>query len=65
MANMSYCRFNNTAQALQDCLNATENNELHDLADYEYRGIEDILELCEAMLDYREQLEEAINNKNK
>ena len=62
MGNMSYCRFKNTSMDLQDCLEAIENNELDDLVDYEYEGIEDILAYCEAILEYREDLEEAINN---
>jgi hypothetical protein len=28
MSNMSYCRFNNTFQDLQDCLEALENREI-------------------------------------
>ena len=62
MGNMSYCRFKNTSMDLQDCLEAIENNELDDLVDYEYEGIEDILAYCEAILEYREDLEEVINN---
>ena len=62
MGNMSYCRFKNTSMDLQDCLEAIENEEIHDLVDYEYEGIEDILAYCEAILEYREDLEEVINN---
>ena len=62
MGNMSYCRFKNTSMDLQDCLEAIENNELDDLVDYEYEGIQDILDCCEAILEYREDLEEVINN---
>ena len=47
---------------LQDCLEAIENNELDDLVDYEYEGIQDILDCCEAILEYKDRLEEAINN---
>ena len=65
MGNMSYCRFNNTANALEDCLDAIENNELDDMADFEHEGIEDIINCCEAILEYRARLEEAIDNKNK
>ena len=61
MGNMSYCRFKNTSMDLQDCLEAIENNEIHDLVDYEYEGIQDILDYCEAILEYREELEEAID----
>ena len=64
MGNMSYCRFKNTSMDLQDCLEAIENNELDDLVDYEYEGIQDILDCCEAILEYKARLEEAIiNNK--
>ena len=62
MGNMSYCRFKNTSIDLQDCLEAIENNELDDLVDYEYEGIQDILDCCEAILEYKARLEEAINN---
>jgi|TARA_R100001163_G_scaffold7129_1_gene7584 hypothetical protein len=62
MGNMSYCRFKNTSMDLQDCLEAIENNELDDLVDYEYEGIQDILDCCEAILEYKARLEEAINN---
>ena len=56
---MSYCRFKNTSLDLGDCLDAIENGQIHDLADYEYEGIEDILDYCEAILEYREDLEKA------
>ena len=62
MGNMSYCRFKNTSMDLQDCLEAIENNELDNLVDYEYEGIQDILDCCEAILEYKARLEEAINN---
>ena len=62
MGNMSYCRFKNTSMDLQDCLEAIENNEIHDLVDYEYVGIRDILDCCEEILEYKARLEEAINN---
>ena len=62
MGNMSYCRFKNTSMDLQDCLEAIENNELDNLVDYEYEGIQDILDCCEAILEYKARLEEVINN---
>ncbi len=30
MGNMSYCRFENTAQDLQDCVRAIENGDVYD-----------------------------------
>ena len=62
MSNMSYCRFKNTSQDLGDCLDAIENNELNDLADFEYDGMRDLLELCEAILEHQEILEEVIDD---
>ena len=56
---MSYCRFKNTSLDLGDCLDAIARGEIHDLVDYEYEGIEDILDYCEAILEYREDLEKA------
>ena len=44
MGNMSYCMFKYTSMDLQDCLEAIENNELDNLVDYEYEGIQDILD---------------------
>ena len=59
MGNMSYCRFKNTSLDLGDCLDAIERGEIRDLVDYEYEGIRDILDYCEAILEYREDLEKA------
>ena len=65
MGNMSYCRFKNTSQDLGDCLDAIENNELNDLANFEYDGLRDLLDLCEAMLEYQETIEEAIDENDR
>ena len=65
MGNMSYCRFKNTSMDLQDCLEAIENNELDDLVDYEYEGIQDILDCCEAILEYKARLEEACDENGR
>ena len=36
-----------------------DKKEIYDLVDYEYEGIRDILDYCEAILEYREDLERA------
>ena len=61
---MSYCRFKNTSMDLGDCLDAIERGEIHDLVDYEYEGIQDILDYCEAILEYRQDLEEDRLSRN-
>ena len=64
MSNMSYCRFNNTSKDLGDCLDAIENQDYKDLADYEVDGLEAILEYCEAILEHREEIREVISENN-
>ena len=46
MGNMSYCRFENTAHDLRDCLDAIQNRETEDLSTYEVEGLEKILNLA-------------------
>ena len=58
MSNMSYCRFENTSRDLGDCLDAIENENLNDLSSYEKKGLQDLLDYCEAILEYEEQIEE-------
>ena len=66
MGNMSYCRFENTAQDLSDCYEAIQNGETTELNDYETRGLEELLELCKNIMTYEDELEQIINeNKNK
>ena len=61
MGNMSYCRFENTARDLRDCLQAIENGELDDLSSYERDGLEQLLSDCEEMFHMKEEIEEAID----
>ena len=64
MANMSYCRFENTARDLRDCLDAIENGaHTEDLNSYERNGLEDLLSICETIFFMKEEIEETINNK--
>ena len=48
MANMSYCRMENTARDLQDCVNAIEDGEYTpgEMSASEKRGLEEIVELA-------------------
>ena len=59
---MSYCRFENTARDLQDCVNAINRGEIDELNDYEVEGLKDILELCEEILNDKDNIEEILNN---
>ena len=62
---MSYCRFENTAKDLGDCLDAIENNELDELSSYEISGLRDLLDYCEAILEYQEEIEEALQKESR
>ena len=63
MANMSYCRFQNTVQDLQDCFNAIgealDNGEPMDLSADEQRAFERMFNLMEDMMLLMEQATEA------
>jgi hypothetical protein len=61
MGNMSYCRFENTANALRDCLEAINDGE-HEkgLSPYEKSGLQDLLSSCEDIFHMKEEIEEAI-----
>ena len=66
MANMSYCRFHNTAYALADCLGAIEDaieagqnleQFLEELSSDEDRAFKRLLALCDRIQNAAEELE--------
>jgi hypothetical protein len=58
MGNMGYCRFENTARDLQDCLEAIENGEINDLSSqYEVDALEQLLDLCKEVVAYKHEIE--------
>ena len=54
MGNMSYCRFENTAQDLQDCVRAIENGDVYELSQWELSGFEKLIRLANELgnMDY-------------
>ena len=58
---MSYCRFENTARDLADCVNAINRGETDELNNYEIHGLKDILDLAERIIEDKEYIEEIIN----
>jgi|TARA_B100000900_G_scaffold362410_1_gene335657 uncharacterized protein with von Willebrand factor type A (vWA) domain len=67
MANMSYCRFQNTARDLADCVEAIENNSVSlDLTDdndrREAQALLIILDLAKDIIAYETDIEEITNN---
>ena len=66
MANMSYCRFENTYRALEDCAIALEEKGIEEYIkeanEYEKPFISRLIRLCEEISgDFKEDLTE--NNK--
>ena len=60
---MSYCRFENTARDLQDCVEAINNGETTELNNYEVSGLADILNLAEDIIDNQEYIQKIIDKQ--
>jgi len=59
---MSYCRFENTARDLADCVSAVNRGEINELNEYEVQGLIDIISLCNDMLENEDYIHETIEN---
>ena len=57
---MSYCRFENTAKDMQDCVYAIEERNVYDFGDYEFRGFKQVLELAREIVDMEDDIEKII-----
>ena len=62
MGNMSYCRFENTAADLRDCLNAIHNGETDDLSSYEIDGLKSIMRMANDLVEMEDDVTELISN---
>ncbi len=60
MGNMSYCRFENTAQDLQDCLRAIENDDVYDFSSYELNGFKKLVRLASELANMDHETEQII-----
>jgi exonuclease VII small subunit len=59
---MSYCRFENTADDLQDCVYAIENGEMTvDMSDYEADALRDLLMHAESIVCMKREIEQALD----
>jgi len=57
MANMSYCRFENTTKDMQDCLYAIEEGDTRDLSRYEASALREFLALADEIKGYEPDIE--------
>ena len=60
MPNMSYCRFENTAKDMQDCIYAIEERDVYDFSDYELRGFKEVFELAQEIVNMEPEIERII-----
>lgn len=60
MANMSYCRFENTYQDLVDCVNALEDiaYDGESISEREWRYAKRMRDLCEQFLETFDEIDE-------
>lgn len=56
MANMSYCRFQNTYRDLKDCVNALNDNGPDALSDDELAAAKMMMQLCDQMLSFHDEV---------
>ena len=58
---MSYCRFENTAKAMADCVSAIEDNETSDnLSIYEVNGLKDMQMLAMDLVNLEDEIEDLL-----
>ena len=64
MANMSYCRFENTANDLKDCVWALNDEEIRqgDLGSYELRGLKDLLDYARDIVEMEDYIKKVVRN---
>jgi hypothetical protein len=61
MGNMSYCRFENTAADLRDCLNAIHRGDTDDLSSYEIDGLKSIMRMANDLVEMEDDIIELLN----
>ena len=59
---MSYCRFENTAVDLRDCLNAIHNGETDDLSSYEIDGLKSIMRMANDLVEMEDDINVLVDN---
>ena len=63
MANMSYCRYENTSKDLHDVVKALMHSDGdEDLSHYEVTGLKLILELSQQIVNMEDKIENIIEN---
>ena len=58
MSNMSYCRFQNTATDVQDCMDAINGDELSEMSNSEQQSFVDFIMNCKDIAEQFEDMDE-------
>ena len=61
MGNMSYCRFENTAADLRDCLDAIHRGDTDDLSSYEINVLKNIMDMANMLVEMEDDIIELLN----
>ena len=61
---MSYCRFENTANDLKDCVWALNDEDIRQggLGNYEIRGLKDLLDYARDIVEMEDYIKEVVRN---
>lgn len=62
MANMSYCRFENTVNDMQDCIYAIEEGDTRELSSSEVRALEEFLDLAREITNLEYDIEQILED---
>ena len=60
MPNMSYCRFENTVNDMQDCIYAIEEGDTRELSSSEVRALEEFLDLAREITNLEYDIEQIL-----
>lgn len=58
---MSYCRFENTAKDMRDCVYAIEERDVYEFSNYELRGFKEVYELAQEIVNMEDDIEKIID----
>ncbi len=62
MANMSYCRFQNTVSDFADCLHALEDENFESLSKNERRAAKQLIDLARELIELEPEIEDFEEN---
>ena len=65
MANMSYCRYENTSLDMQDVVDTLYDSDCgEDLSQYEQRGLKTVLELAKEIVGMEDKIDNILENQD-